>query len=162
MKYKLPNKNHAVVDDIIQLAETFREIDSDISLMESEISQTENSVAKLSAKTVCSDIENAEISEIAPNRFLTVNELGNGFVCVDGGGASGGKTAQCCVKKSDKDFDMAYANIFEISKNGIVTRSNIADGESGSFHVFCDENEIENDDQFPKTNSKKSHLHLRF
>ena len=156
MKYKLPNKNHVVVDDIIQLAETFREIDSDISSLESEISQTKNSATKLSAKTVCSNIENAEIYEIAPNRFLTVNELGNGFVCVDGGGASGGKTAQCCVKKSDKDFDMAYANIFEISKNGVVTRSNIGDGESGNFHVFCNENEIDNDEQFPKANLKNN------
>lgn len=61
MKYKLPNKNHVVVDDIIQLAETFRDIDSDILSMEFEISQTENSVAKLSTKTVCSNIENTDL-----------------------------------------------------------------------------------------------------
>lgn len=51
---------------------------------------------------------------------------------------------------------MAYVNIFEISKNGIVAQSNIGDGESWNFHVFCDENEIENDDQFPKANLKNN------
>jgi len=154
MKYKLPNKNHAVVDDIIQLAKTFCEIDSDILSMEVEVSKAGNSVEELSAKAIGSNIKNSEISEIAPNRFLTVNEYGSGFVCVDGGGALGGKTAQCCFKKSDKDFDMAYANIFDILKNGTKTQSNVDDGEAGNFHIFCDEIEIENDEQLPKSHLK--------
>ena len=149
-RYRLPNRNHVVVDDIAQIADTCTSIDSDITILEDSIAVRNSQVTNLLSKTVRSNVSDGVIYDIAPNRFITVNASGTGFTTIEGGGTKGGSTTQCCVKASDEDFEAVYANIWEISKGGQRTQSNIEESTPGQFVIICDESEIENDKQAPQ------------
>ncbi len=148
--YKLPNKHNNVVEDIEQLAVTLQQIDDDICSVGESAQNISYLVGRLSGSLINAEIEDGEIHDIAPNRFLTVNSSGDGVTCVDGGGASGGIAGQCNLKKSDFSFDVAYGEIFDISKGGIVIKSNEENGNCGQCHVFSDDSEINNDESLPK------------
>lgn len=150
--YKLPNKHNDVVEDIEQLAVTLQQIDDDICSVEEASQNVSVLVDRLSGSVIHSEIEDGEIYNIAPNRFLTVNNDGDGFTCVEGGGASGGVMGQCNLKKSDASFDVAYGEIFDIAKDGTVLKANNENGQCGQCHIFSDDDEINNDESLPKNN----------
>lgn len=150
--YKLPNKHNDVVEDIEQLAVTLQQIDEDICSVGESAQNVSDLVDRLSGSSIQAEIEDGEIRDIAPNRFLTVNSDGDGFTCVEGGGASGGITGQCNLKKSDASFDVAYGEIFDIAKDGTVLKANDGSGQCGQCHIFSDDNEINNDESLPKNN----------
>ena len=155
MKYPLPNKYHDVVDDIEQLAQTITQIDTDISNLEARTAATVETAGDVEDTLIHTDqITNGEITNIAPNRFLIVNDDGNGFTCVDGGGTSGGKTGHCTIKRTDEDYDTIYGDIWSVSRDGIIPQMNSENGCANCLDIFCDESEIENAEQFPKVNSK--------
>lgn len=155
MTYPLPNRNHEVVSDIEQLAQTITQIDTDISNLEAKTAITSESVGDAEDTIIHSDqIINGEITNIAPNRFLIVNNDGNGFTCVDGGGTSGGKIGQCTIKRSDENYDTIYGDIWNVSRNGITPQTNNEIGKANELEIFCDESEIENEEQQPKVNPK--------
>ena len=111
--YPLPNKNHDVVDDINDLRSTFVMIDDDVKNTEEEIEELSEMVSDLENRSVHLNyaVENSEIQNISANRYLVVNQNGNGFECLDGGGDAGGKLGQCSIKKTDSNFDTAWGNI---------------------------------------------------
>ena len=150
--YLLPNKNHDVVDDINGLRSTFVMIDGDVKNTEEKIEKLSETVSDLENRAVhCpTAIENSEIQNFSANRYLVVNQTGNGFECLDGGGDAGGSLGQCSIKKSDASFDTAWGNILEISKNGMTTQENSETGQSNETHIFVNDAEIENDEQLPK------------
>ncbi len=155
MTYPLPNKYHEVVDDIEQLGQTITQIDTDILNLEAKTVATSESFRVAGDKIIhFNQIMNGEITNIAPNRFLIVNNDGNGFTCVDGGGTSGGKTGQCTIKRTDEDYDTIYGDIWNVSRNGTIPQMNSENGCANCLDIFCDESEIENAEQFPKVNSK--------
>ena len=155
MTYPLPNKYHDVVDDIEQLAQIITQIDTDISNLEVRTAATVETAGNIEDTIIYSDqITNGEITNIAPNRFLIVNNDGNGFTCVDGGGTSGGATGQCTIKKTDEDYDTIYGDIWSTSRDGTIPQMNSENGCANCLDIFCDESEIENTEQFPKVNSK--------
>lgn len=152
--YSLPSRHHDVVDDINDLRTTFGKVDEDIVDIENAVTELSDDVSDAQATVIHTDsaLENTEIQNIAPNRYLVVNRTGDGFECLDGGGDAGGETGQCSIKKSDQEFDTAWGNISEVSKNGMTIKENEETSESGEIHIFVDENEeeIDNDKQFPK------------
>ena len=155
MTYPLPNKYHDVVDDIEQLAQTLTQIDTDISNLEAKTAAAQEIAEDVEDTVIHSDqIANGEITNIAPNRFLIVNNDGNGFTCVDGGGTSGGATGQCTIKRTDEDYDTIYGDIWNVSRDGTIPQMNSENGCANCLDIFCDESEIENAEQFPKVNSK--------
>jgi hypothetical protein len=150
--YSLPSRHHDVVDDINDLRTTFGKVDEDIVDIENAVTELSDDVSDTQATVIHTDsvLENSEIQNIAPNRYLVVNRTGDGFECLDGGGDAGGKTGQCSIKKSDQEFDTAWGDISEVSKNGMTVKENAEASESGETHIFVDETEIDNDKQFPK------------
>lgn len=150
--YPLPNKNHDVVDDINALRSTFGAIDSDVQDSEERIEELSETVSDLENRSVhlsCA-VENSEIQNISANRYLVVNSDGDGFECLDGGGDVGGKLGQCSIKKTDVNFDTAWGNILEISKNGMTVRENSVTSDGNESHIITDEEEVDNEKQLPK------------
>lgn len=150
--YPLPNKNHDVVDDINDLRSTFGMIDEDVKNIEEEIEELSETVSDLENRAVHLpySVENSEIQNISANRYLVVNSGGDGFECLDGGGDAGGISGQCSIKKTDSNFDTAWGNILEISKNGMTLQENSETSQANETHIYADAPEIENDEQFPK------------
>ena len=150
--YPLPHKFHDVVDDINDLRSTFAMIDDDVTNTKEEIEELSETVSDLEKRAVhlSNSIENSEIQNISANRYLVVNQNGNGFECLDGGGDTGGKLVQCSIKKTDANFDTAWGNILEISKNGMTPQENSETSQANESHIYADEAEIENDKQLPK------------
>lgn len=151
-RYALPNKHHDVVEDINNLRTTLRTVDSDIHNIESSIPKLSERVPEVQDTVLCieSSLSNSEIQNIEPNRYLVVNRNGDGFECVESGGEPGGKTGQCSIKKSDKNVDIAWGNILDVSKNGMTVQENAEASKNNETYIFVDEAEIENDDQLPK------------
>lgn len=150
--YPLPNKNHDVVDDINDLRTTFAMIDADAHKIENEIAKKSETVTNLKNRTVHSSsaLKNPEIQKIAPNRFVVVNASGDGFECLDGGGDAGGNLGQVSIKKTDANFDTAWGNLLDVSKNGMTVQENSATTQSNETHIFADVTEIKNEVQLPK------------
>ena len=150
--YPLPNKNHDVVDDINDLRSTFAIIDDDVTNTKEEIEKLSETVSDLENRAVHLpySVENSEIQNVLANRYLVVNSEGDGFECLDGGGDAGGISGQCSIKKTDSNFDTAWGNILEISKNGMTPQENSETSKVNETHIYVDEAEIENDEQLPK------------
>ena len=150
--YPLPNKNHDVVDDINDLRSTFARIDGDVKNTEEQIEELSETVSDLENRSVHLPyaVENSEIQNISANRYLVVNQNGDGFECLDGGGDAGGFSGQCSIKKTNENFNTAWGNILEISKNGMTPQENSETSQSNETHIYADETEIENDKQLPK------------
>jgi len=150
--YSLPNKNHDVMDDINALRSTFGKIDGDIKTNENQIEELEETVSDLENRVIHfpNEVENSEIQNFAANRYLVVNQNGDGIECLEGGGDAGGKLGQSSIKKSDKNFDTAWGNILNISKNGVTIQENSETSQGNETHIFADETEIKNDEQLPK------------
>lgn len=150
--YPLPHKFHDVVDDINDLRSTFGMIDDDIKNTEERIEELSETVSDLENRAVHLpySVENSEIQNISANRYLVVNQNGDGFECLDGGGDSGGFSGQCSIKKTDSNFDTAWGNILEISKNGMTPQENSDTSQANESHIYADVPEIENDEQLPK------------
>ncbi len=150
--YSLPNKNHDVVDDINNLRSTLVMIDSDVKNTEEKIEKLSETVSDLENRAVHLpySVENSEIQNISANRYLVVNSDGDGFECLDGGGDAGGKLGQCSIKKTNENFDTAWGNILDVSKNGMTIQENSETSQANETHIFKDETEIENDKQLPK------------
>ena len=150
--YRLPNKNHDVVDDINDLRSTFVMIDDDVKNTEEKIEALSETVSDLENRSVHLPyaVENSEIQNISANRYLVVNSDGDGFECLDGGGDVGGKLGQCSIKKTNENFDTAWGNILDVSKNGMTIQENSETSRANETHIFKDEIEIENEQQLPK------------
>ena len=150
--YQLPNKNNDVVEDINDLRNTFAMIDADVKNTEEKIGDLSETVSDLENRAVhCSNaIENSEIQNISANRYLVVNQNGDGFECLDGGGDAGGNLGQCSIKKSDESFDTTWGDLLEVSKNGMTTQENCETSRANETHIFADEAEIKNETQLPK------------
>jgi len=153
-RYALPNKHHDVVDDINNLRTTLRTVDADIHSVEEAIPALSDRVPEVQDTVLCveSNLANSEIQNIEANRYLVVNRNGDGFECVESGGEPGGKTGQCSIKKSDKNVDIAWGNILDVSKNGMTIQENAETGKKNETHIFVDETEIENSEQLPRVN----------
>lgn len=153
-RYSLPNKYHDVVEDITQLSRTLQQIDNDIVKLEGDATKfaQDTEIVKDSVIHAGTHLRDGTIKDIAPKRFVVINDEGDGLSCVDGGGAKGGTTAQCSIKKSNADFDITYANITDISKHGMTVQENAETGEGGQFHIFSDEAEEANNNQLPRKN----------
>lgn len=151
-RYSLPNKNHDVVDDINELRSTFGKIDDDIKTNENQIGELEERVADLGNRVIHfpNSESNTEIQNFAANRYLIVNQDGDGLECLEGGGNAGGKLNQSSIKKSDRNFDTAWGDILSISKNGVTIQENSETSQGNEVHILVDEVEIENDEQLPK------------
>ena len=165
-RYPLPDRHHDIVDDINDLRSTFRQIDSDISYVENSAPELTDSIVE-SRKVVIrtsNDLANTEIQNIGAKRYLVVNRSGDGFECLEGGGDAGGKRYQCSIKQSDQNFDTAWGDILNVSKNGMTVKENSETSQGYETHIFVDEAEIENDEQRPRvelTNCQaKSNLEL--
>ena len=150
--YSLPNKNHDVVDDINDLRSTFAMIDGDVKNTEERVEELSETVSDLENRSVHLPyaVENSEIQNISANRYLVVNQNGDGFECLDGGGDAGGFSGQCSIKKTNTNFDTVWGNILEISKNGMTPQENSEISQVNETHIYADETEIENDKQLPK------------
>lgn len=150
--YPLPNKNHDVVDDINDLRSTFGMIDENVTNIEEEIEELSETVSDLENRAVHLpySVENSEIQNISANQYLVVNQNGNGFECLDGGGDAGGISGQCSIKKTDSNFNTAWGNILEVSKNGMTLQENSETSQANETHIYADVPEIENDEQLPK------------
>lgn len=153
-RYSLPNKHHDVVEDITQLSRTLQQIDNDIVKLEGDATKFTQDTESVRDSVIHAGthLRDGTIKDMAPKRFVVINDEGDGLSCVDGGGAKGGTTAQCSIKKSNSDFDITYANITDISKNGTVVQENAETGEGGQFHIFSDEAEEVNNNQLPRKN----------
>lgn len=153
-RYSLPNKHHDVVEDITQLSRTLQQIDNDIMKLEDESNKLAQATESVRDSVIHAGthLRDGTIKDIAPKRFVVINDEGDGLSCVDGGGAKGGTTAQCSIKKSNADFDITYANITDISKHGMTVQENAETGEGGQFHIFSDEAEEANNNQLPRKN----------
>ena len=165
-RYPLPNRHHDIVDDINELRSTLRTVDSEIHSVETAVPELTDSIDE-SREVVLQtnfNLENTELQNIGPKRYLVVNRNGDGFECLDGGGDVGGNRYQCSVKQSDQNYDTAWADILNISKNGMTVKENSETSQGYETHIFVDEAEIENDEQRPRvelTNCQaKSNLEL--
>ncbi len=127
-------------------------IDGDVTNTEEKIEELSGTVSDLENRSVHLPyaVENSEIQNISANRYLVVNQNGDGFECLDGGGDAGGFSGQCSIKKTDSNFDTAWGNILEISKNGMTPQENSKISQANETHIYADETEIENDKQLPK------------
>lgn len=151
-KYPLPNKNHKVVKDIKTLQETFAAIDEDIVALENKTADTQEKITEANDTFVHTDISlaNSVIQDIAPERYVSISS--DGIKCVDSSDNVGGKSGQCSIKKSDANFDVAWGDVWEISKNGMTTLQNATEGVSNETHILCDVCEINNNEQLPRNN----------
>jgi hypothetical protein len=118
-QYPLPNKNNVVLDDLERIRTAFTKIDEDVVETENKIDALAETVSDLENRAVhvAEIIENSEIKNIAPSRYLKTTDDGTGFECVDGGGDEGGKAGQNSIKKSDENYDTGWGDLREISKN---------------------------------------------
>jgi hypothetical protein len=152
-QYPLPNKNNVVLDDLERICTAFEKIDADVADTENKIYETAETVTDLKNRAMhaATAVENSEIQNIAPNRYLKTTDDGTGFECVDGGGDEGGKVGQNSIKKSDDNYDTIWGNIPEVSKNGMTVQQNSEASKSNQTHIYTDDAEIENAEQFPRT-----------
>ena len=144
-RYPLPDRHHDIVDDINDLRSTLRQIDSDISYVENSAPELTDSIVE-SRKVVIrtsNDLANTEIQNIGAKRYLVVNRSGDGFECLEGGGDAGGKRYQCSIKQSDQNFDTAWGDILNVSKNGMTVKENSETSQGYETHIFVDEAEID-------------------
>jgi hypothetical protein len=95
-------------------------------------------------------IENSEIQNIAPSRYLKTTDDGTGFECVEGGGDEGGKTGQNSIKKSEDNYDTIWGNILEVSTKGMTVQQNAESSRPNQIHIYTDAVEIENAEQFSR------------
>jgi hypothetical protein len=126
-------------------------IDADIVETENKIDDAIYILLDLEERAVHTSaaVENSEIQNIAPNRYVKTTDDGTGFECVEGGGDEGGKAGQCSVKKSDENYDTGWGDIWEISKNGMTLQQNVEISKASHTYIFSDETEIDNAAQFP-------------
>jgi hypothetical protein len=136
-QYPLPHKNNVVLDDLEGIRTAFTKIDADIVETKNKIDDTTYVVSDLKNRVVHTSVavENSEIQNIAPNRYLITNE--NGFECVEGGGDKGGKTSQVSIKRSDDNFDTIWGNILEVSTRGMTIQQNAEFSRSNETHIFA-------------------------
>jgi hypothetical protein len=151
-QYQLPNKNNVVLDDLERMRTTFTMIDEDVVEIENQMSETAETVSDLENRAVhvSSAVENSEIQNIAPNRYLKTTDDGTGFECVEGGGDKGGKTGQNSVKKSKENYDTAWGDLREVSKKGMTVQQNAENAKPNSTHMYISDAEIENSEQLPR------------
>ncbi|MBR1734609.1 MAG: discoidin domain-containing protein [Alphaproteobacteria bacterium] len=151
-RYPLPNKNHEVVKDIETLQETFVAMDEDIVALENKTAEAKEKITKANNSFVHTDVSLADstITNISPRRYLAVSE--EGIKCVDSSDNVGGRNGQCSVKKSDANFDVAWGDIWSVSKNGTTTLQNASEAGQNEAHIFCDVPEIDNEEQLPRNN----------
>jgi hypothetical protein len=151
-QYPLPNKNNVVLDDLERISTAFAKIDADIVETENKIDDTLYKVSDLENRAVhaATAVENSEIQNIAPSRYLKTTDDGKGFECVDGGGDEGGKTNQNSIKKSDENYDTGWGDLSEVSKNGMMIQQNAEISRSNETHIFA--NETDEASRFPKVN----------
>jgi hypothetical protein len=151
-QYPLPNKNNVVLDDLEKIRTTFTMIDADVIETEGKIGDTIYKVSDLENRAVhvATAVENSEIQNIAPSRYLKTTDDGTGFECVEGGGDEGGKTGQNSIKKSNDNYDTGWGNLLEVSKNGMTVQQNAESSKSNQTHVYSSDAEIENAEQLPR------------
>jgi hypothetical protein len=151
-QYPLPHKDHVVLDDLERIRATFGMIDADLVETEEKVDDTIYIVSDLENRAVHASaaIENSEIQNIAPSRYLKTTDDGTGFECVEGGGDEGGKIDQNSIKKSDKNYDTGWGNLFDVSKKGMTIQQNAEASMSNQTHMYMDAAEIENAEQLPK------------
>jgi hypothetical protein len=127
-------------------------IDADIVELEEEVSGAVNTVSDLEDRAVhvATTVENSEIQNIAPSRYLKTTDDGTGFECVDGGGDEGGKVGQNSVKKSDENYDTGWGDLLEVSKKGMTVQQNAENAKPNQTHIYNSDAEIENSEQLPK------------
>ncbi|GHU13944.1 hypothetical protein FACS189449_09950 [Alphaproteobacteria bacterium] len=140
-QYSLPHKDHVVLDDLEKIRAAFEMIDDDVSKTEEKIDDTIYIVSNLENRVVRAPavVENSEIQNITPNRYVKITDDGNGFECVEGGGESGGKAGQCSIKKSEDNYDTIWGNILEVSPKGMTVYQNSGVCQSNETHIFADE-----------------------
>ncbi len=151
-QYPLPNKHNDVVEDVNTLRTVLNNIDIDVDKLEQKIAEKEETVSDLENRAVhCSfAVENSEIQNIGSSRYVVVNTEGNGFECLEGGGDAGGEVSQCSIKRTDANFDTAWGNVLDVSKNGMTVQENVETSSVNETHIFCDVVEINNEEQLPK------------
>jgi hypothetical protein len=151
-QYPLPNKNNIVVEDLERICTAFEKIDADVVETEEKISKTAETVSDLENRAVhvADVIENSEIQNIAPSRYLKTTDDGTGFECVEGGGDEGGKIGENSIKKSDDNYDTIWGNIPEVSKNGMTIQQNSETSKPNQTHIYMSDAEIENAEQLPR------------
>jgi hypothetical protein len=152
-QYPLPNKNNVVLKDLERICTAFTKIDEDVVKTEGEIDKLAGTVSDLENRAVhvAVPVENSEIQNIAPSRYLKTTDDGKGFECVEGGGDEGGKTGQNSIKKSDDNYDTIWGNILEVSTKGMTVQQNAESSRSNQTHVYVDTVEIENAEQFSRS-----------
>jgi hypothetical protein len=65
--------------------------------------------------------------------------------------ASGGKTGQNSIKKSDGNYDTGWGDLLEVSKNGMTAQQNAETAKPNQTHIYMSAAEIENSEQLPRT-----------
>jgi hypothetical protein len=140
-QYPLPHKDNVVLEDLERLRATFGMIDADVVELENKVDETSDTVSDLENRAVHAPyvVENSEIQNIAPNRYLKTADEGTGFECVDGGGDEGGRTGQNSIKKSDENYDTTWGDLLEVSKKGMTVQQNADFSQSNETHIFASE-----------------------
>lgn len=131
--YPLPNKNHDVLEDLARIDEAFSAIDEDITAAENSTAQLQVTVSNLDAKslTIPKNLDiDTEIQHIKVNNYLVTNKDGTGFSTTEGGGNEGGFLGQCLAKTSDKNYQTAWKNFWEITR------------KTAELHILADEEKI--------------------
>jgi hypothetical protein len=148
---QLPNKNNVVLEDIERICTAFEKIDADVVETGNKIDETAETVSDLENRAVhvADVIENSEIQNIAPSRYLKTTDDGNSFECVEGGGDEGGKTGQNSIKKSDDNYDTGWSDLLEVSKTGMTIQQNAEITKPNQTHIYMSAAEIENAEQLP-------------
>ena len=113
--YELPAVEHEVLEDLEKINKTLCSIDEDCCAVEGALSSLDSSVNDIVKFGVHTDqLQNTTIDNIESNRYLVVNSDGSKLHTIEGGGDAGGNTHEVLVKKSNKNYDTKWENLFNI------------------------------------------------
>lgn len=130
--YPLPNPQNIASQDVGRIADAISMIDADLGNANESINNIYDAVENLNEKSL--KIPEAlvgsfetELQNVAPRKYVVVNDEGNGFSTVEGGGGDGGKKGEVLIKNSDENFDTTWIDPRAILRKTATTKETISD-----------------------------------
>lgn len=155
--YPLPHPSNIASQDVERIAIAISSIDSDIAACSSNVDALDSGIQELDSKALRIPANlvgtvDTELHDIAPRKYLVVNDTATGFSTVEGGGGEGGKTGEILVKKSDENFDTTWMDPRAILKKAPTVKEITSNATLGnnSINILADAAETDSNDLIPR------------
>ena len=156
--YPLPHPSNIASQDVERISTAITSIDTDIHRCSNAVDSLDSSIQELDAKALRIPSElvgtiDTELKDIAPRKYIVVNDTATGFSTVEGGGGEGGKKGEVLIKKSETNFDTTWVDPRVILKRSPSVKEIIGNTKlkNNSINILTDTAETDGNDLVPRS-----------